>query len=113
MDETDIPTGWIRNVLDPCLLALLVDGEAYGYQLAGLLADAGLGRIPGGSLYPSLLRLEKQGYLSAEWRAGEGGPGRKYYALTAAGRAALGDQAARWISFSSRVADVLKQGVQQ
>ncbi len=110
MQEREIPTGWIRNVLDPCLMALLSNGEAYGYQLAGHLEEAGLGRVPGGSLYPSLLRLEKQGYLSAEWRAGDGGPGRKYYALTPAGRKALTEVAADWISFAQRVTTVLEQG---
>lgn len=112
MTETMIPTGWIRGVLDPCLLALLADGEAYGYELAGLLGDAGFGRIPGGSLYPALLRLEKQELLVADWRAGDGGPGRKYYSLTPAGRAVLRDHLALWDHFSSTVSSVLAAGAE-
>lgn len=112
MSESTIPTGWIRGVLDPCLLALLADGEAYGYELAGRLEASGLGRVPSGSLYPSLLRLEKQGLLAAEWRAGDGGPGRKYYSLTAAGRDALATHAASWERYAAAVSALLGAGVE-
>ncbi|MEZ5225302.1 MAG: PadR family transcriptional regulator [Acidimicrobiales bacterium] len=107
-----LPAGWLRGVLDPCLLSLLSEGEAYGYELAGRLEAAGLGRIPGGTLYPALLRLEKQQLLSAEWRAGEGGPGRKYYRLSDAGRAELAGNAALWGEFATSVAAVLAIGAQ-
>lgn len=107
MTDSDLPAGWIRGVLDPCLLALVGDGEAYGYELAGRLDEAGLGRVKGGSLYPSLARLEKQGLLASQWRAGDGGPGRKYYTITAAGRSALAEQSRTWASFAGRVSAVL------
>jgi PadR family transcriptional regulator PadR len=107
MADVDAPTGWIRGVLDPCLLALVGDGETYGYELAGKLEDAGLGRVKGGSLYPSLARLEKQGLLASRWRPGDRGPGRKYYVLTPAGRAEVAEQSAMWAAFSSRVSAVL------
>jgi PadR family transcriptional regulator PadR len=98
---------WLRGVLGICLLGLLREGEAYGYELARRLQEHGLGPVPGGSLYPALLRLEKLGYLRAHWRPGEGGPGRKYYILTAAGRAALEREAASWRSFVGDVDSVL------
>ncbi len=107
MQELDIPTGWFRGVLDPCLLALVGEGETYGYELATRLEAAGLGRVKGGSLYPSLARLEKQGWLASQWKAGDGGPGRKYYTLTDAGRAELTGQAQVWSEFARRVARVL------
>lgn len=107
MSELNVPSGWIRGVLEPCLLALVGDGEAYGYELASRLEAAGLGRVKGGSLYPALTRLEKQGLLSADWRAGEGGPGRKYYVLTRAGRDELDAQSQVWSVFAGRVADVM------
>lgn len=107
MRELDVPSGWFRGVLDPCLLALVGDGETYGYELAGRLEDAGLGRVKGGSLYPSLARMEKQGWLASTWKAGDGGPGRKYYTLTALGRAELENQAQAWGVFAGRVAEVL------
>lgn len=107
MSPSDSFGPWLRGVLDPCLLALLADGEAYGYELAAQLDAQGLGRVPGGSLYPALLRMEGQGLLASEWRAGDGGPGRKYYRLTAEGRATLDADVRRWDAFASAVGGVL------
>lgn len=103
----DLRANWLRGVLDLCLLALLTDGEAYGYELARRLEGLGFGAVPGGSLYPALLRREKLGHLRAEWRAGEGGPGRKYYALTDAGRDALRSETQAWHAFAGSVGAAL------
>ena len=63
--------------------------------------------MPGGSLYPALLRLEKLGHLRPQWRPGEGGPGRKYYVLTAVGHEALERESASWRAFAGQVESVL------
>ncbi len=104
----DLSREWIRGVLEPCLLALLAPGDSYGYELASRLADVGLGPVPGGSLYPALTRLEKQGLVGSRWRAGDGGPGRKYYRLTATGRGQLSANAERWDGFAATVAGLLR-----
>jgi PadR family transcriptional regulator PadR len=109
MDEPDVPSAWLRGMLDLCLLGLLDGGEAYGYELMRRLEDHGIGPVPGGSLYPALLRLERAGHLASEWRAGEGGPGRKYYALTPEGRDALARDARAWRAFSGAVGSVLAE----
>ena len=90
-------------MLEPCLLALLKREEAYGYRLAEQLEEEGIGPVPGGSLYPALLRLEKQALVTSEWRAGEGGPGRKYYQLTPKGSAMLGTYESSWRHFSQSI----------
>ncbi len=108
MKSVDTPKPWLRGVLEPCLLALLVEGETYGYELGVRLEAAGLGKVPGGSLYPALLRMEKQALVRADWRAGDGGPGRKYYALTDAGRRVVGEQAHEWLVFAETVGGVLR-----
>jgi PadR family transcriptional regulator PadR len=110
MEGSEQPA-WLRGVLGLCLLALLRDGEAYGYELARRLEQHGLGPVPGGSLYPALLRLEKLGHLRAEWRPGEGGPGRKYYSLTTAGHEALERDAASWRAFTRHVDLVVRETV--
>ncbi len=107
---TDLSREWLRGVLEPCLLALVATGESYGYELAARLAAAGLGPVPGGSLYPALTRLEKQGLVSSRWRAGGSGPGRRYYRLTAAGRGQLTADVERWDIFAATVAGLLRQG---
>src|SRR5690606_19976962 len=100
-------TTWLRGALDLCLLGLLARGEAYGYELARALDEHGIGPVPGGSLYPALLRLEKAGLLRSDWRAGDGGPGRKYYALTPDGRDALAREAGEWRRFADRLDGLL------
>jgi PadR family transcriptional regulator, regulatory protein PadR len=108
MEGTGIPSAWLRGLVDFCLLALLAEGEAYGYELMRRLEEHGIGPIPGGSLYPALLRLENQGHLASEWRAGAGGPGRKYYALTGRGRAALAEDLGSWRSLSAAIDSLLR-----
>jgi PadR family transcriptional regulator PadR len=107
MEAVDHRPDWLRGVLDLCLLALLNEGEAYGYELARRLEALGFGPVAGGSLYPALLRREKRGHLRAEWRAGTGGPGRKYYALTDQGASALTRETAAWHGFAGTVARAL------
>ena len=91
---------WLRGVLELCVLRILADGATYGYAIATRLAAGGLGAVKGGTLYPLLLRLESAGLVGAQWRAGDGGPGRKYYELTALGRAELDDTAREWLRFT-------------
>lgn len=55
-------------MLDLCVLALLTARESYGYELAQSLEAAGIGPIQGGTLYPVLLRLQRTGLITAEWR---------------------------------------------
>ncbi|ADG76024.1 transcriptional regulator, PadR-like family [Cellulomonas flavigena DSM 20109] len=98
--DTAWPGDWLRGVLSLCALRVLADGPTYGYDIAQRLAAAGLGEIKGGTLYPLLGRLAVAGLLDEEWRPGDGGPGRKYYALTPAGRTHLRDESARWSRFA-------------
>jgi PadR family transcriptional regulator len=106
-------TQWLRGVLDLAVLALLAEGgEGYGYTLLQRLADAGLPDMKAGTLYPLLNRLAADGLLRAEWRAGEGGPGRKFFALTDKGRAVLAEQGPKWIEFATNSISVVRRGVQ-
>ena len=107
MSETTWPAEWLRGVLEPCVLRVLADGATYGYAIAERLAALGLGRLKGGTLYPLLGRMEAAGYVSVEWRAGDGGPGRKFYELTAAGHTALADATARWDLFTTTTRSIL------
>src|SRR5690349_12622468 len=94
------PTEWLRGALSVCVLHVIAGGPTYGYAIASALAGAGLGTVKGGTLYPLLGRLEGAGLVSVEWRAGEGGPGRKFYSLTSAGLAEHQRQAAHWVAFT-------------
>jgi PadR family transcriptional regulator PadR len=97
----------MRGVLSLCVLRVVADGPTYGYAIAARLADAGLGAVKGGTLYPILTRLETEGLLSSSWEAGDGGPGRKFFTLTPAGAEALRERAEQWHVFTERAAGLL------
>jgi PadR family transcriptional regulator, regulatory protein PadR len=100
-DERSWPAEWLRGALEVCVLRVIGRGPTYGYAIAAALADAGLGTVKGGTLYPLLSRLESGGLVDIEWQAGDGGPGRKYYTLNSAGFAELRRQADAWAAFTS------------
>ena len=106
MDE-QWPGEWMRGVLSLCVLAVVAEEETYGYAVAQRLQGAGLGTVKGGTLYPVLTRLEQEGLLTSTWREGDGGPGRKFFAVTPAGLAALQERRAGWLTFTERAAGLL------
>jgi PadR family transcriptional regulator PadR len=99
----DRRSSWLKGVLDLLVLSCLTGGESYGYEISKSLAEAGLGQIKGGTLYPVLNRLEENGLVAAEFRAAERGPGRRYYQLTDEGRAHLAAESASWLEFHTAV----------
>ena len=109
MEKNQWPAEWMRGVLELCTLRIIADGETYGYAVIQRLEASGLGNVKGGTLYPILGRLEDAGSLKSSWREGDGGPGRKFFAITEKGRTHLSAEAERWSAFSSNVADVLNQ----
>ena len=99
--EADPAGGWLRGALDLAILAVLSEGDRHGYALAQRLAEHGVGQIKGGALYPVLGRLEAAGAVAADWQPGEGGPGRKVYAITPAGRDRLTAERDQWRAFAA------------
>ena len=94
------PSDWLRATLGFLALRALAAGPSYGYAIIGDLEKHGFGTIKGGTLYPLLTRYETAGLVDTEWRAGDGGPGRKYFALTDHGRAELARLSAEWQRFA-------------
>jgi PadR family transcriptional regulator PadR len=101
----------MRGVLSLCVLRVVADGPTYGYAIAARLAEAGLGTVKGGTLYPILTRLETEGLVSSAWEAGDGGPGRKFFTLTPSGAQALRDRAEQWHVFTERAGGLLSTPV--
>ena len=101
------PSEWLRGVLELCVLRILADGATYGYAIASRLTDGGLGVVKGGTLYPLLIRLEVAGLVTSSWRAGDGGPGRKYYVITDEGSRELGRTIDQWSRFTELTAVIL------
>ena len=104
------PTGnLLQGTLDLLVLKTLSWGPRHGYGVARWLeetTDDAL-HVEEGSLYPALYRLERRGWIAAEWGTSELGKRIKVYALTPAGRAQLRREVAAWGDFNAAVAKVL------
>lgn len=97
----------LRGVLDLCLLAVLNDEPAYGYEMTKRLRTRGLSTVGEGSIYPLLGRLERDGLVDTYRAASNGGPPRKYYRLTGDGRSALAAGTSEWRTARDAVDGVL------
>ena len=79
--ETSLP----RSFLRPCLLLLLREQPAHGYELLDRLTPLGFARCDPGGLYRTLRALEEEGLVRSAWQRSSGGPDRRIYELTRAG----------------------------
>ncbi len=82
----------------PLVLAILSEGESYGYAIRKRVGELSGGELEwtDGMLYPVLHRLERNGYVEARWGTSEAGRRRKYYRLTDLGAEELGRQQRQW-----------------
>ncbi|MDQ6842257.1 MAG: PadR family transcriptional regulator, partial [Actinomycetota bacterium] len=99
-----------RGVLEFCVLALLRDGERYGFEIVRTLSQADGLVTTEGTLYPLLGRLRKEGVVETTWRESPSGPPRRYYRLTSDGRTLLGGFAVEWTRFRDSVDALLETG---
>ena len=92
----------------PLVLAILADGESYGYAILKRVRELSAGELEwtDGMLYPLLHRLSRLGYVTTEWRTPPEGRRRRYYVLTDDGRAALAEQQRQWTAVTRALADV-------
>lgn len=82
----------------PIVLAILSEADSYGYAILERVRDLSGGRMAwtDGMLYPVLHRLERLGHVKARWQSAETGRKRKYYRITAQGRAQLAEERKQW-----------------
>jgi PadR family transcriptional regulator PadR len=97
----------LRGVLDLCLLAVVEEGPAYGYEMTKRLRARGLSIVGEGSIYPLLGRLERDGLVETYRAASNGGPPRKYYRASRKGQRALAAGMSEWRSARDAVDAVL------
>ena len=92
----------------PLVLAILVEGESYGYAILKRVRDLSDGELEwtDGMLYPLLQRLHRLGYVTREWRTSPEGRRRRYYAITDEGRAALAVHMRQWVTVARALGDV-------
>lgn len=92
-----------RGMLQYCVLALLAEEERYGFDLVKALGEIDGMVTSEGTIYPLLSRLRRDGLVETSWQESPSGPPRRYYGLTAAGRAALEAFAEEWSRFRDAV----------
>lgn len=99
----------LRGTLDLLVLRTLQWGPQHGHGIKVAISSNSndVLQIDHGSLYPALHRLEKQGWLTAEWKLTENKQRAKYYRLTAAGRRQLQSERSRWQALSEAIRRVL------
>lgn len=88
----------LQGTLDMLILRTLQWGPRHGHGIGQAISSQSeeLLKIETGSLYPALHRLEKRGWLKAEWGISEANHKAKYYRLTAAGKTQLAREQNRW-----------------
>ncbi len=94
----DISKDLVAASAAPLVLAILAEGDSYGYAIIKRVGELSDGRLrwTDGMLYPVLHRLERLGYVEASWATAETGRRRRYYRITKAGRAHLTTQREQW-----------------
>lgn len=98
----------LKGVLEGCILAVIKRESTYGYELSLKLQQFGLGNISEGSIYPILLRLQKEKLIVGTMQKSEAGPNRKYYNLTDEGERALNEFIIHWEAIKIPVDKIVK-----
>jgi transcriptional regulator len=106
LEKTDL----LQGTLDLLVLKVVALGPVHGYgisQRIRQISDSVL-QVQQGSLYPALHRLEKRGWLAADWGESENGRQAKFYRLSAKGRRQLASEEETWNRLSNAVALILR-----
>jgi transcriptional regulator len=107
-DRLDLPQG----TLDLLILKTLSLGPMHGWAISERLHQVSSAtlQVPQGSLYPALHRLERRGWIKADWGASDNNRKAKYYTLTRTGRKQLEAETAAWARLTAAVGLVLDMG---
>jgi PadR family transcriptional regulator PadR len=105
-DKSDL----LQGTLDMLVLKIVALEPVHGYGIAQRIQQISRDvlQVQQGSLYPALHRLEKRGWLRADWRESETGREAKFYSLTRVGRKQLEAETANWDRLAGAVALILK-----
>ncbi|OFW11237.1 MAG: PadR family transcriptional regulator [Acidobacteria bacterium RIFCSPLOWO2_02_FULL_67_36] len=104
------PPDLVQGTLDLLILKILalepLNGWAIGQRLTQVSGD--VLQVSDGSLYPALHKLERAGWITAEWRPSENNRRAKFYSLTRPGRRHLEKESANWSRLSAAISSVVR-----
>jgi PadR family transcriptional regulator, regulatory protein PadR len=94
----DINKDLIAASSTPIVLAILAEGDSYGYAILNRVREISGGHMEwtDGMLYPVLHRLERHGFIEARWEVADSGRRRKYYRITSEGCTQLAEERRQW-----------------
>lgn len=112
---SDAESDLLRSSLDLLILKALTWGPMHGYAVSEWIEDAtrDLLLIEEGTLYPALHRLERRGFIAAEWGVSEHGRRAKFYTLTTSGRTRYRAESRVWHRHAGAIAIALKRASQE
>jgi len=104
------PTDLVQGTLDLLILKVIALEPMHGWAIAQRIRQMSgdVLQVGQGALYPSLHKLEQNGWISSEWAVSENNRRAKYYTLTKAGRKVLGQEAAQWERLSAAISLVVR-----
>ena len=99
----------LQGTLDMLILQVLQWGPRHGYALSKVIRTSSgeLLKVDTGSLYPALHRLERKGWIAADWKDSELGPRLRVYRLTKSGRRQLVAERSRWAQLTGAIDGIL------
>ena len=109
MPDRDAKNELVQGTLDMLILKTLSGGAMHGYAIARRIQQASddFLKVEEGSLYPALHRMERRGWIEANWGLSEANRKAKYYGLTASGRAQLKVAAKSWARIVEAIGGVM------
>lgn len=105
-----ISSQMLKGVLEGCILKIISSKQTYGYEISEELNKYGFSKISEGTIYPILLRLEKNNFIIAEYRESPSGPKRKYFSITQAGVEELQVFFLSWQELNNAIMELSKTG---
>jgi PadR family transcriptional regulator PadR len=104
------PTDLVQGTLDLLLLKIVALEPLHAWAISQRLKQVSgdVLQVSDGSLYPSLHKLEQEGWITAEWKVTENGRRAKFYSLTRSGRRALEREVANWERLANAISQVVR-----
>lgn len=106
-------TEMLKGVLEGCVLEIIRQQEAYGYEITKKLNALGFTDVVDGTVYTILLRLEKNKLVDTKKKPSDIGPPRKFFTLNDAGRAELAIFWEKWAFLSEKMTQLKEETVNE
>jgi transcriptional regulator len=102
----------LQGTLDMLILRTLLFGPMHGYSIVRSIEQTSgdVLKVDHGSLYPALQRLERRGWITADWGTSENNRRARYYRLTSVGRKHLTAQTSKWQRMTEAISRILQPG---